>query len=97
MRYPLQFRSNCNDELICSWGEDGQPGLYSPLTRSAYRSVLSVCSQEDEFGETLAIITVLASSPVKESRSTCGQNKILLDNRFEGMQSRIEAISCINT
>ena len=32
--------------------------------------MLSVCSQEEEQGETLAIITVRAAFPVKESRST---------------------------
>ena len=42
----------------------------APLTRSAYRSVLSVCSQLALLGDTLAIITVRASSPMKESRRT---------------------------
>lgn len=43
---------------------------YIPLTLSAYRRVLRVCSQDMAFGETLAIITVRASSPTKESLST---------------------------
>jgi len=42
----------------------------SSLTRSAYRNVFSVCSQQLAAGETLAIIVVLLL-PVKESFNTC--------------------------
>ena len=46
------------------------PRPCAPLTRSAYRRVLMVCSQEVELGETFAIMTVRAFVPMKESRST---------------------------
>mmetsp|Transcript_29853 Transcript_29853/g.91621 ORF Transcript_29853/g.91621 Transcript_29853/m.91621 type:complete len:267 (-) Transcript_29853:1906-2706(-) len=41
------------------------------LTRSAYRMVLSECSQHAEQGETLAIITVREDDPTNESFKTC--------------------------
>ena len=45
------------------------PDFDISFTRSAYRSVLSVCSHERSAGEMLAIITV-RESPRKESLST---------------------------
>ena len=48
-----------------------------------YRSVLSVCSQQAEDGDTLAIITVRACSPTNESRSTCA-----LQQPVEKLQQR---------
>ena len=41
------------------------------FSRSAYRSVFSVCSQEYDAGETVAIMTVFEAGFTKESRSTC--------------------------
>lgn len=53
--------------------------MHAPLTRSAYRSVLSVCSQLQLLGLTFAIITVRAFLPAQhgnmqqwERRIDCG-------------------------
>mmetsp|Transcript_2395 Transcript_2395/g.7444 ORF Transcript_2395/g.7444 Transcript_2395/m.7444 type:complete len:239 (+) Transcript_2395:651-1367(+) len=44
--------------------------FFISLTRSAYLSVLRVCSHELEQGDTFAIMTVRARLPTKESRRT---------------------------
>ncbi len=61
----------------------------SPFTLSAYRSVLRVCSQESPFGETLAIITVRASSPTKLSRKTCGSRYLEGQKPLLGCQQHL--------
>jgi len=51
----------------------GARGTARRAGRAARRSVLSVCSQQADEGDTLAIITVRACSPTNESRSTCAR------------------------
>lgn len=54
---------------LCSYFDVLSWGLRNSFTRSAYRSVFSVFSEEAEDGETLPIITVL-QKPTKESLRT---------------------------
>lgn len=63
--------SNCAPQVGSITGYQISSRGDIPFTRSAYRRVLSVCSQEPLFGEMLAIMTVRACAPTKESRSTC--------------------------
>jgi len=51
----------------------GVQGMAGRAGRAARRSVFSVCSQQADEGDTLAIITVRACSPTNESRSTCAR------------------------
>ena len=65
----------------------------SPFTLSAYRNVLSVCSQESPFGETLAIMTVRASSPTKLSRNTYSSRVLDGQKALSGCQQRKQALA----
>mmetsp|Transcript_8531 Transcript_8531/g.17065 ORF Transcript_8531/g.17065 Transcript_8531/m.17065 type:complete len:333 (-) Transcript_8531:769-1767(-) len=49
---------------------EGFASFFISFTRSAYRSVFNVCSQELELGEMFAIMTVRAFFPMNESLST---------------------------
>ena len=51
--------------------------------------MLRVCSQESPFGETLAIITVRASSPTKLSRKTCGSRYLEGQKPLLGCQQHL--------
>ena len=67
---PVYVQSKHRKAAGQAWGNG------SPFTLSAYRSVLRVCSHESPFGETLAIMTVRASSPTKLSRNTCSSRDL---------------------